>query len=316
MKRIYFIPVILLAVLLVTGTGCNREDPAALAKERLIRKVVSDISTDSIADFVSWLQEMDTRFALAANNRQVANAIKEKFISMGYTDTQLDSFNITKLYNGTNYEKTEYNVIATLEGSSASDSVSIIGAHYDDITSGGNPFDLAPGANDNASGVAVALETARVIRKNSFTPNETIKFIAFGAEEQGLIGSSDYVKKAYARGEKIRFMLNNDMVAYENDPDKSHWRVNILDYPNSLYLRSEAEGICGKFSVLQPYTDDKYSHASDSYSFCLQGYKSIFFFANNIDPNYHSTNDVAVNCNFDYCAEIVKVNSAILLTKN
>jgi hypothetical protein len=53
------------------------------------------------------------------------------------------------------------------------------------------------------------------------------------------------------------------------------------------------------------------------YCFCfLNGYKPIFFFADVIDPNYHTLNDLASNCNFEYCREIVKLNCAMLVDYN
>ena len=74
---------------------------------------------------------------------------------------------------------------------------------------------FVPGANDNASGVAAALELARVMRKNNFSPRNTIEFIAFGAEELGLYGSKAYAAQANGSSKKIKMMLNNDMIAYE-----------------------------------------------------------------------------------------------------
>jgi Zn-dependent M28 family amino/carboxypeptidase len=154
------------------------------------------------------------------------------------------------------------------------------------------------------------------MKKNNFTPSTSIRFIAFGSEEQGLLGSYDYTVKISNAGDKVRFMLNNDMIAYEPETNKTNWYVDIMDYANSGYLRKEAEMICTRYSVLKPYNDNTYSHASDSYLFFMHGYKALFFFARNIDPNYHTTDDLVTNCNFDYCREIVKVNCAILVSKN
>jgi hypothetical protein len=296
--------------------GCKKNDPELSPKEKMMQAITGDIEADSLSGFVTWLQGMGTRFALADNNRIVASAIRDRFISMGYTDTRLDSFMITKIYRGITYDHMEYNVIATLSGNSGSDSVCIIGGHYDDITGSGDPFITAPGANDNASGIAATLEAARVIKKNNFIPSTTIRFIAFGAEEQGLLGSYNYTLKISSAGDKVRFMLNNDMIAYEPQTNNTLWYVNIMDYSNSGGLRKEAETLCYKYSFLKPYNDNTYSHASDSYPFYMHGYKAIFFFANVIDSNYHTVNDLVSYCNFDYCREVVKVNCAILVDKN
>jgi len=235
---------------------------------------------------------------------------------MGYSDTKLDSFLITKVYKGVTYNQTQYNVIATLEGNTPSDSICVIGGHYDDITGTGDPFTVAPGANDNASGVAAAIEVARVLKKNNFIPATTIKFIAFASEEQGLYGSSSYAGRALSTIVKIRFMLNNDMIAYQPGNDKTNWQVNIIDYNNSHNFRKQAEVLCRKYTILGPYNDNTYNNASDSYPFYINGFKALFFFSRVMDPNYHTVNDIVSNCNFEYCSEIVKLNCAILVDKN
>lgn len=111
-------------------------------------------------------------------------------------------------------------------------------------------------------------------------------------------------------------MLNNDMVAYETDSDKSKWKVNIIDYDNSHYLRKTAEQLCFKYTSLGCFNDNTNYNRSDSYPFFTNGFKPLFFFSAKVDPNYHTLNDLASNCNFEYAKEIVKLNCAILVDKN
>jgi hypothetical protein len=312
-RSVFFVTLLFISIFLVNS--CSKFDESA-AREALIFKITGDINKDSIQGYVTWMQDIGTRFALADNHRNVAVNIKKRFIALGYSDTKLDSFAITKIYKGVTYNQMQYNVIATLAGDIPSDSISVIGAHYDDITGSGDPFTFAPGANDNASGVAAALEVARVLKKNRFTPAYTIKFIAFASEELGLYGSIAYAGNALHTLERIRFMLNNDMIAYETGTINTSWRVNIMDYSNSHPFRNQAELLCRKYTVLEPMNDNSHSNASDSYPFYTNGFKALFFFSEKMDPNYHTINDVATNCNFEYCAEIVKLNCAILVDKN
>ena len=278
--------------------------------------LTSDISSDSLESFVIWMQGMGTRFALSDGHRNVAIKIKNRFISMGYSDTKIDSFLVIKTYNSVNYEQWQYNITAILEGSLSSDSVSILGGHYDNILGSGDPFTIVPGANDNASGVAAALEIARVMKKNNYIPKNPIRFIAFGSEELGLIGSNAYASDAAINNLKVKFMLNNDMITYEPDNNKTNWAVNIMDYPGSEFLLTEAEQLCSKYTVLQYFNDNTHNKQSDSYPFFTNGYKALFFFSQKIDPNYHTLNDLASNCNFEYCKEIVKISCAILVNRN
>ncbi len=83
-------------------------------------------------------------------------------------------------------ERTSQNVIGTLEGLQPEQGIVYIGGHYDSVSG-------APGANDDASGVAATLEAARVLSTKGHRTKATLKFIAFGAEEIGLDGSYWYV---------------------------------------------------------------------------------------------------------------------------
>lgn len=311
----YFLLIILgLTLLIVT---CTRdEDSEAVLRESLTRKLTEDINADSLESYVTWMEGMGTRFALADNHRDVAMAILMKFKTLGYSNTRLDSFLLDRTYDNIRYLQWQYNVIATLDGTLFPDSVCIVGAHYDDNLNTGDPFSVAPGANDNASGVAAALELARVIRKNNFSPKNRIEFIAFGAEELGLYGSKAYAAQANRSSENIKMMLNNDMIAFEPGTDPSAWNVVIKDYDNSHDLRQEAEKMCLKYTSLSYTNDNTYNQQSDSYPFFTEGFKALFFFSDTMDPGYHSLNDLSANCNFGYCREIVKISCALLVYNN
>jgi leucyl aminopeptidase len=305
----------LLAIILLL-TYCTREDTDKIRKEELMLKMVNDINEDSLEADVIWLQNMGTRFALTGSDRAVASRIKKRFIQMGYVNAILDSFMINKTYREVAYEQWQYNVKAFIKGNEYPDSLCIVGGHYDNILSTGDPFTIVPGANDNASGVAAAMEIARVMNKYSFRPKNTIMFIAFGSEEIGLWGSKDFAASPDGFSQKIRFVLNNDMIAYEPETNSETWRVNIIDYDNSHNLRRDAEEMCAKFTVLDYVNDNTHYKQSDSYPFYMNGYKALFFISDNADPNLHTLNDLTENCTFEYCREIVKISCALLADKN
>jgi hypothetical protein len=307
---------IILGIILFIVTCTKDKDVEEVRRESLALELTGNISADSLASYIGWMESMGTRFALADNHRQIALNFVRKFKFMGYSSSRLDSFVVDKVYEDIRYQQWQYNVIATLEGTAYPDSVCIVGAHYDDNLRTGDPFSVAPGANDNASGVAATLELARVFRKNNFSPRNTIEFIVFGAEELGLYGSRAYAAHAAERSEKIKMMLNNDMIAYEPGTNPSGWIVDIKDYNNSHDLRQEAENMCARFTSLSYKNDNTYNSQSDSYPFFEKGYKALFFFSNTMDPEYHSLNDLSVNCNFEYCREVVKVSCALLVYNN
>ena len=297
-------------------TTCSKEQPEPEKKEVYISNILNDINADSLEAQATWLQNMGTRFALAENRRDVAVRIRNRFRSMGYEDARLDSFFITRMFRNVQYNQMQYNVIAIMPGSDYPDSLCILGGHYDNYAGEGDPFTYAPGAHDNASGTAAVIEVARVMKKHNFVPSRSIMFMAFGAEELGLFGSRDFAADPGEYAHKISFMLNNDMIAYEPDPDPATWKVNIIDYDNSHKLRMNAEQMTLKYTTLYYKNDNAHSQASDSYPFFLNGYKALFFYSGKEDPYYHSAGDLVSNCNFNYCREIVKVSCALLVDKN
>jgi Zn-dependent M28 family amino/carboxypeptidase len=98
------------------------------------------------------------------------------------------------------------NVIGTLEGLQPEQGIVYIGGHYDSVAA-------APGANDDASGVAATLEAARVLSTKGHRTKATLKFLAFGAEEIGLDGSYWYVDENYDEVTSMGLgMVNLDMI--------------------------------------------------------------------------------------------------------
>jgi hypothetical protein len=313
--------IILFSVLFSITVGltcCNKEaEPVRSGKEIITLALIEDVKADSLKEFVTWMQNMGTRFALADNHRTIAVKIKNRFIQLGYPDTRLDSFQINKLWRDSiTYQQWQYNVIATLEGSISPDTISVIGGHYDNILKTGTIINTAYGANDNASGVAAVLEVARVMKKNNFLPKNTIKFITFGAEELGLLGSYDLAYKSYLNNENIKMMLNNDMIAFEPTTNKRQWWIDIMDYENSVPLRLRAQDMTQEYTVLNHVTINTANRHSDSFPYSLYGFKALFFFGYASDPNYHTLNDISANCNFDYCREVVKISVALLVDMN
>ncbi len=102
------------------------------------------------------------------------------------------------------------NVVARIEGSTPNSYI-VLGAHYDHL--GVNrKGEVFPGADDNASGVAVLLEVARQIATSGYRPTHTLIFAAFDAEEIGLYGSKDLAER-FPKG-SVRAMVNMDMVGW------------------------------------------------------------------------------------------------------
>jgi len=106
------------------------------------------------------------------------------------------------------------NVVGELTGTTTPENIYIIGGHYDHVEGD------RPGGDDNASGTAGVLESARVLSQHRF--ESTIRFICFNAEEDGLLGSKDYINShVIPGGENIVGMINMDMILRPGSDDDS-----------------------------------------------------------------------------------------------
>lgn len=310
-----FYHIVLLSLLAVFIISCNKEEENN-EPDPYIYNLVDKVNSDSLKSYVQWLQNMQTRFMFAKNRKTVALKIQKKFNDLGITNNVIDSFFVSRSFNNIPYQAWQYNVVATINGSITPNEYFIAGAHYDCYSSNTDFLTYAPGANDNASGVAALFEIARIVSSNSIAPKSSIQFVAFAAEELGLYGSLDFARKSAESAKDIGLMLNFDMIAHSPSNNPTDWVVNILDYVNSTSLRIEAQNYCSKYSLLNTINDNLNNTRSDSYSFYRYGYKALFFISAADDNTYHTSNDNVSNCNFEFSRKIVMAATAMIIEKN
>jgi len=286
--------------------------------DSLINLCIAEINEDSIRSTIQQLQNFGTRYMLAPNRKDVALYLQNKFISLGYTNTVLDSFiMVTTLPNRIDTTM-QYNVIATYTGNINPNNVYIVGGHYDDITDV-DPMNYAPGADDDASGIAAAIEIARVMKKMGYIPESTIKFVAFAAEELRAYsdvygGSQHYLNDALDNNENIGFFITNDMIANTTNTDSTNWKLKVNYHITSGWTVQLANDICQNFTSLAPINNlQSISYGADNLPFARAGIPALYLVENEISPNYHTNTDIWQNCNMSYCAEITKVSAGMLI---
>lgn len=267
--------------------------------------LVSHVSADSIESYIQSLQDMQTRYALADNRYEVATWIKNTFQRIGLSNVEIQPFEWNTNYNATD----QYNVVGVIPGSLYPDEYIVLGAHYDSITYR-TPMTLAPGADDNGSGVAATIEIARVLLENNFQPLRSIRFIAFAAEEFGLHGSKHDAQKCLDENMDIHLYINHDMVANNAGLNT----VCVLPYSGSELMASHAVEITQRYGGLNSELGDLNSPGSDSHSYWTRGYPAIFFFEKEFSPVYHSENDLVINLDPEFCSRVVRGSLATTIS--
>ncbi len=189
------------------------------------------------------------------------------------------------------------NVVATLRGTAAPDSVYVVSGHYDSMCS--SPTDGtcdAPGADDDASGVAVAMEAARVMAPHPL--EATVIFLAVAGEEQGLVGSTYFAEQAKQKNLDIEAMFTNDIVGAGKEkrirvfsegvpsnetPEQTNVRRSIGGENDSAsrqlarFIASAAEKYVPGFQVWMINRRDRYLRGGDHIPFLERGFPAVRF---------------------------------------
>jgi photosystem II stability/assembly factor-like uncharacterized protein len=197
-------------------------------------------------------------------------------------------------------------VVATKPGTVSGEQVVICG-HFDSTSE--DPINLAPGADDNASGTAAVIEAARILGKSPF--EKTIKFICFSGEEQGLYGSGEYAGDASAAGEMIGAVINFDMIGYADTVPED---INLVGNAASEWLVDFAADCAGAYvpglAVVRDI--DAGMILSDHASFWKAGYSAILGIEDSdiAYPYYHTTGDTLGHLTKSFVADVARMGIA------
>jgi leucyl aminopeptidase len=176
----------------------------------------------NVSALLAEAKELDTRQVIldlsAFPNRRYnqpsgldsANWIKNKWTALaaGRSDASV------AFYNHPTATSPQPSVILTIQGTTLPNEIVVLGAHQDSINSAGATAS-APGADDDASGVAALTEAIRVLMAKGFRPKRTIKFMAYAAEEVGLRGSAAIAADFRAQNLNVVGVLQLDMTNYK-----------------------------------------------------------------------------------------------------
>lgn len=273
----------------------------------LIQEMVNSVSSDSILFNVQRLQDFVDRSWWSDSCDAAAEWIYNRFIDYGLDSVYHDTITWDPLVPP--------NIVGILTGTIYPDSVyAVLCAHFDAINET-TPEPLAPGADDNASGVAAVLEAVRILKEYQFEYN--IRFIAVSAEEYPLLGSHYYAYMADQRGDDIVAAFNTDMIGYVD-------------------IQPESLEVCGD-TFCEPLVDyfiacsDTYTttytrrrlgcQVGDGGAFAVHGWQTVSLIADvfpDVNPYRHSPADTigAGFNNLEFCTTSIKSIIAALASRS
>ena len=169
-----------------------------------VKQVVADASVERVYGYEKTLFDFDSKDVSQPGNKKAAAYLFDMYTSFGYAP-EYQPFEY-RARNGDTGPTA--NVVAVLKGTVNPELVYVISSHYDSVV-------IGPGADDDSSGTAALLETARILAGHP--QPATIVFASFTGEEAGLLGSREFVRRAVADKLKLVGALNNDMIGWAND---------------------------------------------------------------------------------------------------
>lgn len=353
MKKILILPIVLLSIAL--SAQKTKNDPE-------ISKYVSQVNRDSLKAHVEKLVSFGTRHTMSSTTDAkrgigaARNWVLSKFRNYarnanGRMEVYLQNQDLKPDGKRINKDTNLGNAIAFLKGTDPNDKrVIIISGHLDSrVSDVMDAESSAPGANDDGSGVAAVIESARVLSKSKFPVS--ILFVAVSGEEQGLLGARMLADKAKAENWHLEAVLNNDMIGNNSfdagknvgkpklrvfseglsafETEKTAAAIRNLGLENdgaarqlARYVKETGEKYVKNIDVKLIYRNDRFLRGGDHTPFVNNGFTAVRLtdYYENYDhqhqdirtENNKKYGDLIEFMDFDYLKMNTAVNVAVL----
>ncbi len=255
-----------------------------------VTPLLTQMQATNIGQTIVDLSAITNRYYTTTGGTTGSNWIKNKWTALaaGRSNVTVEQF--------THAAFPQKSVILTIQGTDNASEVVVLGGHQDSInTAGTTETTKAPGADDDASGIASLTEAIRVMLASNYQPRRTIKFIAYAAEEVGLKGSAEIAKKYKTDGVKVVGVMQLDMTNYKGSAKDIYL---YTDYTNAAQNTFVANLISTYQPTLTVGNDSCGYGCSDHASWHAQGYPTSMPFETTMsesNPKIHGTGDTYAN---------------------
>jgi leucyl aminopeptidase len=257
-------------------------------EKKAVSAAVSELKAQNLRDWVAWMSSYPQRFNRAADPNVHVRALVEKLNSqiqaVGAKDVRVETIDHTSTK--------QKSIRVTFPGTTRPNETLVLGAHFDSINHW-NP-NVAPGADDDASGSANLLEVFRVLLTHPRT-ERSLEFFWYAGEESGLLGSAEIAKSYKALGKNIVGVLQLDMTLF---PGAGVNKMGLINDFTNPWLNNMLKGLNETY-VKAIMIDDKCGYGcSDHASWHRQGFPAATPFESTsalMNKNLHTPRDVIDN---------------------
>lgn len=279
-----------------------------------VNSAIAKVSADNIKAHIQVLENYGTRHHTTAKAQTAVQDLKAKWEGLiaasGRTDVSVRVVN----HVGTPMPS----LVFTITGTAVPNDFIIVGAHLDTITLTGSAN--APGADDDASGIATITEMIRILLDVNYKPSKTVEFMAFAAEEIGLVGSSEIAQDYASNNKNVVSFVQFDMTNYKgsardiylttdpyNSNDLNLFLIELMEHYNKT----------GTHAFTYGNTICNYG-CSDHFSWADNGYDAAFPFEasfSQYNPSIHTANDKLSNMgnNANHAAKFAKLGLEFII---
>jgi len=273
----------------------------------VVNALIGQLQATNIQSTITSLAGYFNRYYTAQTSVDAANWLKSQWqtLAAGRSDVTVDLF--------PHAGWAMPSVIMTIQGTTFPGEVVVLGGHLDSINVS-NTAGQAPGADDDASGVASLTEVIRAAMVLNYKPQRTVKFMAYAAEEVGLKGSQAIATSYQTQGVNVVGVLQLDMTNYKG----STFDVGMVTDNTNAAQNNFVTTLIGTYGGGLTYTSFACGYAcSDHASWTNIGAPSSLPFEATIstdNPYIHSANDTLANCggNANHALKFSKISAAYL----
>jgi bacterial leucyl aminopeptidase len=295
------------------GMRVNRNAVSfTLTEAATVNQMLEVIDVQNIEDHILELQNYGTRYHTKPQAIQAAQDLKSKWEAMAALYNRDDVS--VRLFNHDNTNMPS--VILTIEGAEFPEEFVVVGGHLDSTSNQGN--DDAPGADDDASGIATITEATRALFEIGFVPKRTIEIMAYAAEEIGLVGSSEIAQEYASNNVNVIAVGQFDMTNFNGSANDVSFITDFTSGDlNSFFMELIATyNVSGDHQITYSTSLCNYG-CSDHASWTAAGYMASFPFEASFgqhNDNIHSANDTfSVSGTADHATKFAKLCAEFLI---